>query len=335
MAYVEQSSHIFRFAQSIMCLYPKLIINRKYIANKKNGGNIPEVKDPRVLYVPVGCGKCMECLKQKARNWQVRLHEEIKHDKTGKFITFTFSNQSIIKLSKDIKLDGYNLDNEIATKATRRFLERWRKKFKKSVKHWFVTELGQNNTERIHIHGLLFTNEKEETINKIWNYGNIYIGNYVNGRTINYIVKYVHKCDELHKNYTPKILTSPGIGKGFITSEKAKKNKFKKEKTIETYKTPSGNNINLPIYYRNHLYSDEEKEQLWLQKLDENIRWVNGIKIDISKGEEEYYKVLKEEQAKNKRLGYGDNSKNWELIKYERERRNLKFKEIRKKSKNN
>jgi hypothetical protein len=32
-----------------MCLYPRLIKNRKYIKNKKNGGNIPPVKDERVL----------------------------------------------------------------------------------------------------------------------------------------------------------------------------------------------------------------------------------------------------------------------------------------------
>jgi hypothetical protein len=39
-----------------MCLYPKLIKNRKYVANKKNGGNIPVPSDKRVLMVPVGCG---------------------------------------------------------------------------------------------------------------------------------------------------------------------------------------------------------------------------------------------------------------------------------------
>ena len=53
-----------------MCLYPKLIKNRKYIANKKNGGAIPPVTDLRVIMVPVGCGKCIECLKQKGREWQ-------------------------------------------------------------------------------------------------------------------------------------------------------------------------------------------------------------------------------------------------------------------------
>jgi hypothetical protein len=49
-----------------MCLYPKFIRNRKYTVTKKNGGNVPEVKDKRALMVPVGCGKCMECKKQKA-----------------------------------------------------------------------------------------------------------------------------------------------------------------------------------------------------------------------------------------------------------------------------
>ena len=50
-----------------MCLYPKLIKNRRYTANKKNRGVIPPIKDKRVLEVPVGCGKCMECKKQKSK----------------------------------------------------------------------------------------------------------------------------------------------------------------------------------------------------------------------------------------------------------------------------
>ena len=45
----------------IMCLYPKLIKNKKYTKNKKNGGIIPTVSDNRVLYVTAACGKCFEC----------------------------------------------------------------------------------------------------------------------------------------------------------------------------------------------------------------------------------------------------------------------------------
>lgn len=312
-----------------MCLYPRLINNRKYQNNKKNGGIIPAVTDKRVLVVPVGCGKCMECRKQKARNWQVRLHEEIRNDKNGKFVTFTFSNESIKELAKDIKgLEGYNLDNEIAKIAVRRFLERWRKKYKKSVKHWLVTELGGNGTENIHLHGILWTKENEKTIKEIWKYGFIWVGDknnggYVNEKTINYIVKYVNKIDTKHKEYNSKILTSAGIGKNYINRIDAEKNKFKGPETKETYTTKQGLNIALPIYYRNKIYTEEEKEKLWLQKLDEEIRWVNGEKVDISKGEEEYYELLKWHRAKNKRLGYGNDSKNWEQKRYENSKRNL------------
>ena len=98
-----------------MCLYPKFIINRKYTVTKKNGGNVPTIKDPRTKYVPVGCGKCMECRKQKSRGWQVRLHEEIRNRNDGLFVTLSFSDQSLINLENDLKapLKGYVLDNPI------------------------------------------------------------------------------------------------------------------------------------------------------------------------------------------------------------------------------
>jgi hypothetical protein len=313
-----------------MCLYPKLIKNRKYLSNKKNGGNIPPVSDMRVLMVPVGCQKCIECKKQKARNWQVRLQEEIRHNKKGKFVTLTFSNESIKELAQEIKgIKGYDLDNEIATLAVRRFLERWRKKYKKSVRHWLVTELGGNGTENIHLHGIIWTNENAETINKIWKYGFTWVGDknnggYVNEQTINYIVKYVNKTDEKHKEYNSKILTSAGIGKNYIERPDAKNNKYKGKETKETYTTKQGIKLPLPIYYRNQIYTEEEKEKLWLKKLDEEVRYVCGVKIDISKTDKEYYRALEWYRQKNKRLGYGDDSKNWELKRYENEKRNIK-----------
>ena len=133
-----------------MCLYPRLIENKKYKSNLKNSGVIPAITDKRALYVPVGCGKCMECMKKKAREWQVRLSEEIRTYKNGKFVTLTFDSQSYLHLNKKIKkridkngkeynLNGYDRDNAICKKAVRYFLENWRKEFKKSVKHWFVT----------------------------------------------------------------------------------------------------------------------------------------------------------------------------------------------------
>ena len=307
-----------------MCLYPKLIHNRKYLPSKKNGGEIPPIKDNRVLKVPVGCGKCIECRKQKARNWQVRLQEDIRVNKNAKFVTYTFSEVELQKLDNEIKgLSGYDRDNEICRKAVRRYTERWRKKYGKTLRHWLVTELGHQNTERVHMHGIVWT-DKVKDIEEIWKYGNVWIGDYVSAKTINYIVKYVNKADEVHKTYNSKVFTSKGIGREYIERRDSKRNKYKKEETIETYKTREGVELALPIYYRNKIYNDEEREKLWLEKIDKQERYVCGIKVDISEGEEEYYKLLEDKRKMNKRLGYGDDEKNWELKRYENNRRNLK-----------
>lgn len=313
-----------------MCLFPKLIHNPKYKANKKNGGNIPAVSDYRVLKVPIGCGNCIECRKQKSRNWRIRLYEEIKNDRSGQFVTFTYSNESLLELSKEFpKISGYTLDNAIATLSVRRFLERWRKKFGRSVKHWFITELGHTNTERLHIHGILFTNEKSDLIESIWKYGNVKCRDYVNSDTVEYLVKYLHKSDPKHKYYKSIVLTSAGIGKNYTNSHNAKLNKFNGINTVETYKTNKGLNIALPIYYRNKLFDENERESLWLNKLDKNERYVLGRKIDLNSpnGELLYWKALKEAQQLNRELGFGSDEIDWDVKRYENELRSIKMKE--------
>lgn len=310
-----------------MCLYPRLIRNKKYTMNAKNGGVVPAILDKRVLTVPVGCSKCIECMKQKSREWQVRLMEDVRHNKNGKFVTLTYSNESIKKISKEIKgLKGYDLDNEIAKKSVRWFLERWRKKYKKSIRHWLVTELGHNGTENIHIHGIMWTDQSLDEIEKIWQYGYIWKGkeNYVSEKTVNYLVKYVNKIDKVHTEYKPKILTSAGIGGGYIDRGESRNNQYKGKDTNETYKTRTGHKIAMPTYWRNKIYSEDEREALWLHKLDKQERWICGEKISIKDGDDEYYSTLEYYRRKNKRLGYGNDSVNWDKKNYENERRKIK-----------
>lgn len=334
-----------------MCLYPTLTYNRKYTRTKKNGGNIPPVKDPRTQWVPRGCGKCIECKKQKSREWQARLQEHIKTHTNGIFVTLTFSNEAIAELNnetiiktytdennkkhitkiniKDLK--GYDKDNAIATIAVHRFRERWRKQYKTSIHHWLCTELGHRGTENIHLHGIIWTSEPANEIKKHWKYGYIWAGNtkngkvenYVNSKTINYIIKYISKTDKQHKEYNSIILTSPGVGKNFPNTYNSKMNKYVKTNTKETYITSTGHEIGLPIYWRNKIYTEEEREKLWLEKLDKNIRWIRGEKIDISKGMKEYYKALEWHRQINKELGYGNNEKNWKRKVYETQRREI------------
>lgn len=311
-----------------MCLYPKLVKNPKYRPNKKNKGIVPPHCDDRVLMVPVGCKKCIECRKQKAREWNVRLLEEIRSNKNGVFVSLTLSNESIRELNEGIEgLEGYERDNEIAIKAVRRFLERWRKKYKKSIRHWLITELGHKGTENIHLHGIMFTDHKED-IDKIWNYGWVYKGYSCHEKTVNYTTKYVTKLDKDHKEYMPRILTSAGIGSNYINRPDAKRNEYNKHtnETNERYTDRKGFKKALPIYYRNKIYTEDEREILWLEKLDREERYVLGQKISIKEGYKEWDKAIEEAKRKNKRLGYGTDEIDWNRKEYENNRRNLLLK---------
>ena len=93
----------------------------------------------------------------------------------------TFSDESLIKLEEvarqqGFKLDGYELDNKIATIAIRRFTENWRVQKKKSLRHWCVTEIGGTRSERLHIHGIVWTEEDRSEIEKFWKFGHTWIG---------------------------------------------------------------------------------------------------------------------------------------------------------------
>ena len=309
-----------------MCLYPKLIKNPKYKATKKNNYQAPLIKDdngnwlidPRTLYVPIGCGNCIECRKQKARQWQVRLNEQAKIQKYKYCLTLTFSCEELENLCKTYKLKECNA---VVTKAMRLFLERWRKKYKKSLCHWFTTELGHENTERIHLHGIIFS-DNEINIDELanyWKYGNIKLGDWYGLKTINYLIKYVHKIDTDHKDYMPIVLCSKGIGANYVNSHLYKKIHKFDNNTIEYYRLENGTKINLPIYYRNKLWTEEQREQLWLRRLDKHERFVCGIKIsniDTPEGEKKYLSILKTQQKMNKLLGFGDDSKEWQKRDY-------------------
>ena len=117
-----------------------------------------------------------------------------------------------------------------------------------------MTELGHQNTERVHMHGLIWLEKKpkdkweeysinserfrgvkllwkeyniiqKSDIEKIWKYGQIWEGDYVSAKTINYIVKYVNKADEVHKTYNSKVFTSKGIGREYIKRRDSNRNK--------------------------------------------------------------------------------------------------------------
>lgn len=304
-----------------MCLYPRLIRNPKYTPNKKNGGFVPIPSDNRARFVAVGCGECIECKKKKSREWRIRMLEEFKENRKCSFVTLTFSEESLLKyrteaqkeLDDQFKCDIYQTDNVAAKIAIRHMLERYRKTHGKSIRHWFITERGHRGTRRVHIHGLIWSefsqagrgNSTCHDLTDLWKNGWTYNGDYVGERTITYISKYITKHDEENRGFVGKICTSAGIGRHYIEKGNGWRNTYRGKETTETYKMPNGKEIGLPMYYRNKIYTDRQREKLWMNLLDKEQRFVLGAKIDISLDNEwRYESAVQMAREVSKNAGY-------------------------------
>lgn len=304
-----------------MCLYPRLIKNKKYLPNKKNGYNPPECPDERLMYVPVKCGECEECKKAEYREWRIRLEKEIQNNPMpGKFVTLTFNQEALNRYNTT----GKEKDDENAvTIAVRHFLERWRKKTGRSPKHWLITERGEDYA-RIHLHGIIFTNQSENFIKETWGNGFVYIGDYCNLKTINYITKYVLKKDRKHPNFKSKKYVSAGIGKDWLKMKTP--HLYKGEKTQESIRLDNGVAVQMPIYFRNKVYSEHEREELWLKKIEKNKRFLKGIEFDMNnpREKERFFRVLERMQNESYKNGYGA-PKEWNAKKYGNELEKLVY----------
>ena len=321
-----------------MCLYPRKMKNKKYFATEKNGGVIPDppivgyndlglpIYDQRVLEIEVPCGQCIECRETKAREWQVRLAEEIKDHPYNYFITLTVAPKELEKLCKKTRLEECNA---VAGYAVRHMLERWRKTHKKSIKHWLITELGHEGTERIHLHGLLFSDEVLEfgdlDSNNLrswnyWKYGQIYVGEYVNQQTINYISKYITKIDNDHKGFVGQILASPGIGKQYV--EKIKRigsdiHDYRPRQTNDFYRLPNGCKVKLPKYYKNKFINEDDRETMWREFMDRETLSVLGQEHSTrTTTESQRRRIIDNARDYSKQIGYGDDSGEWRKKNY-------------------
>ena len=88
-------------------------------------------------------------------------------------------------------------------------------------------------------------------------------------------------------------------------------------KTTYSDQLMSENSESVAVIERDRIRHEMQRERD-VEGYDE--RWVCGERVN-SLNEKEYQELLKYYRAKNKRLGYGDDEKNWEQEQYERERR--------------
>ena len=92
-----------------------------------------------------------------------------------------------------------------------------------------------------------------------------------------------------------KVLCSPGLGAGYI-KRIGERHKWKGKETKEDYYTKQGTLVALPRYYKYKLFTEEQREQLWIYKEESGEKYVGNFKIKVKDEEsEEYYNTLKKE----------------------------------------
>lgn len=282
-----------------MCLFPSSILNKRYGARSN--------AHPALKYVTAKCGVCIECRQQRAREWQQRLHEEVRGGKykNPKFITLTVDNETAAKYGIDYEgkqPKGSEEKKKLYEKEhtmMKDLVRKWRLKCNKGkIKqvHFFVTEHGETSTERIHIHGILW-GDVEKAMEK-WSAGFADIGE-MRDSTIPYVVKYMYKQSSEHPDYKSIVLTTPGIGKCYV--EQAKRcgiNTFKAGKENYVYILPNGRKIALCEYYMKKLLTDGQREHRRKLLWKKGKRWVRGLEYDIQNNNRAYVIKIQQEQER-------------------------------------
>ena len=80
------------------------------------------------------------------------------------------------------------------------------------------------------------------------------------------------------------------------------------------------------MYYRNHLYTEKEKEKLWMNKLDKGILYRNKIKFDTNdkKDMQKWENITKYMQERSEISNMRPGDEKWSFKQYYESREHLK-----------
>lgn len=210
--------------------------------------------------IPVPCGRCPQCKLRRVQSWIFRLQQEEKISSSSYFVTLTYSTDTV-----PITRNGFmTLDKTDVQKFFKRL-----RKLQPDVKlrYYAVGEYGENNS-RPHYHILLFNLVSTEYIEQAWtvnneNFGYVHIGA-VSSASIAYTCKYIdkgskipiHVRDDRLREFS---LMSKGLGKNYLSAAVVDYHKMALDRNYCTQ--PSGEKIAMPRYYREKIWTDNEKRQ--------------------------------------------------------------------------
>jgi hypothetical protein len=202
--------------------------------------------------IPLPCGKCPVCKQKRVSQWAFRLMEEEKISSSAHFVTLTYNTQYVPITSK-----GWMTLNK---KDVQNFLKRLRKIEPNKLRYYLAGEYGDQKM-RPHYHIIIFNLTDISHVEKTWKLGDIHTGR-VTGASVAYTAKYIDKDKRipLHANddRIPEFsLMSKGLGASYLTP--AIINYHKADLLRCFVKTQDGYSVSLPRYFRNRIYTDQEK----------------------------------------------------------------------------
>lgn len=246
-----------------MCLRPNIIVNRHYLKicdsdrlrALKLYGQRPD------FYIKVDCGICIECQKKRGANWRTRLLDEYSYyvkrfpDNKIHFCTLTYAPEY------------YERFKDNPEKSVRLFLERYRKRYGKSFRHWICSEYGEKKG-RLHLHmiafGALFDIEE---LRSLWSYGRVDMQTLKGPQGLTYVSGYITKVVKNGKQskdniplFIPKdkktyVWTSPRFGLAYSLDYTNRFFHTQNGKLVYLRQRDNGAPFAIPRYYMNKIFS--------------------------------------------------------------------------------
>lgn len=225
--------------------------------------------------IPVDCGRCINCLKKYLGNWSFRLQQEFNHLPRD-----VISNSFFVTLT--IEPEFYTEKKPLLIKMVRRFLERVRKNYGRSVRHFLITERGEN-FGRYHFHGFLIDIPfPPNELYNLWHYGFADVvpldnSEYPLSQRISYITTYITKGKKskidviIAPEDFPLVLTSPGLGAAYADS---KRSFHHQNNTYIPFADNGSRLVRLPRYLRQKIFSESELKEL-------SYAYFNGLDDDV------------------------------------------------------
>lgn len=255
----------------------------------------------------VPCGKCYQCLSRRRNGWSFRLHHQMNISQSACFMTLTYGDNG--KFGQDPKKTKNGFDT-LVKKDLQDFFKRLRKHETKqtdgTLKYYAVGEYGTNN-HRPHYHAIIFNlssytlTRSNMVAEKIWKKGFVDIAQST-AASINYVVGYINQGawvpkSELDDRVPHFSMMSKGLGSNYLTDRIYD---YHYDRMDASVMHPDGYRIPLPRYYKDKIFTVEEKAELYeIAQAWREMDWEEFANYDFNK--EVMVKKYKIKQNEKKR----------------------------------